>query len=842
MNLSNDFLIRIVGAQDGFRVPVLKAKIEDTNMLMTIKLSGEHQSFCDVSRCEKLSAHFLTRVIPLSCPHLMYLDLSYTKTDDFTTVFSSCSHLKVLNISGCSLLIPSLSGIQQLTYLEVVSLRSSNIDDISALKELQCLRSLDLGVMSIKKVGKYAFENKNRIEELLLDECQFINNSAMNDMLDGIGYLSSLKFINLTKSSLEEKDVKEILSSSFTFSSSVYYDSIYYETKTRRELFFRAIIENNVQDAYYYLSSGQNITTKIEKSDEKWLSDIWIERCYYSKTRIQTPFFIFNPLNHDELSPTSPFKFFPNGLHLALFFNSYECCQMLLANGASLEENVYISDVLYEKTEKVLYEHYSLASSSTDPNNQTTKKSTSAFLLTSSKSIEGLRSKKGERGGGSGGGSGGDDIDDGTENFLSKKIYTIKEYIQYLYQKNVHRFTENLILKKVANWKSICDRYKKRLLYLIDIYDPSTANSNVSKLRGNDSFDVMSAEDMNNRKTFAVNYDYNNSRSQSMMVNGQETKQQESSIPIGQITTLNNDSPSKNSNNNKPPRNVSFAANNSISIIENRTISHDEKDINSVNFDNFSPSQLPILQAINEHGITTATANDTSFIDTSNNTMNEDGDILTGSNRPKILAAKAKLFSWKQHGLVNKVIGTPRKYVIPKEENKEKEDEIDSWVLSSPSSTQEDRKKMLVKQLSTTLGAPSPPPKQPPKARRLTKLDKELAELADLTFKPAASSTSSSRSPSPVKNKKKSSSKFVKSDETTTEEDEKEEVEVLGKKSFWLEGKKRTIEEEVQKHEENEIYPSISHLPLLMKKKQFLQNLKYRLDKNINEAIMKSLK
>jgi hypothetical protein len=831
MNLSNDFLIRIVGAQDGFRVPVLKGKIEDTNMLMTIKLSGEQQSFCDVSRCEKLSAHFLTRVIPLSCPHLLYLDLSYTKTDDLTTVFSCCSHLKILNISGLSLLVPSLSGIQQLTYIEVVSLRSSNIDDISAIKELQCLRSLDIGVTNIKKVGRYTFENKNRLEELLLDECQITNNTAANDMLDGIGYLSCLKFINLTKCSLEEKEVKEIISSTFCFSSAVYY-----EGKTRTELFFRAIIENHVEDAYYYLSSGQDFTTKVEKYDEKWLSDIWIERCYYSKTRIQTPFFIFNPLNHDESSPNSPFKFFPNALHLGLFFNAYECCQMLLANGASIEESVYISDVLYEKTEKVLYEHYSLASSSTDPN-QTTKKSTSAFLLTSSKSMEGLRAKKstGEGGTGeSGGGVGGDD--DGTENFLSKKIYSIKEYIQYLYQKNVHRFTENLIIKKVANWKSICDRYKKRLLYLIDIYDSSTANVNVSKLRGNDSFDVMSAEDMNNRNTFAINYDYNNSRSQSVIVNGQEGKQLEPSIPIGQITTVHTDSPLKN-NLNKPPRNVSFAANNSISIIENRA-SHDEKDINSVNFDNFSPSQLPILQAINEHGVTSAATNVATFIDNNNSTMNEDGDILTGINRPKILAAKAKLFSWNQHGLVNKVIGTPRKYVIPKEEKKE-EEEIDRWVLSSP--TQEDRKKMLVKQLSTTLGAPSPPPKKPPKARRLTKLDKELAELADLTFKPA-SSASSSRSLSPVKNKKKSSMQLQKSDETTREEDEQEEVEVLGKKSFWLEGKKRTIEEEVQKREENEIYPSITHLPLLMKKKQFLQNLKYRLDKNINEAIMKSLK
>ena len=204
----------MVGAQDGFRIPVLKAKINDTNCLMTVKIEGDQQNYLDISRCMNLSARFITKTIALSFPLLIYLDLSYTNADDLTLFFTHCPHLKTLNCAGLELLEPHLNGIQKLGNLEVLSLRGSNIEDISAVEGLLCLRSLDCGMMKIRKVQN-ALTKKDRLEELLFDFTTFSNYECISDIMDEFTNLTSLRLLNVNGSELVEEMVfiKDIFAS-----------------------------------------------------------------------------------------------------------------------------------------------------------------------------------------------------------------------------------------------------------------------------------------------------------------------------------------------------------------------------------------------------------------------------------------------------------------------------------------------------------------------------------------------------------------------------------------------------------------------------------------------------
>lgn len=600
---------------------------------------------------------------------------------------------------------------------------------------------------------------------------------------------------------------------------------------------------NNVNEAYFYISCGQDINAKIEKNDEKWLTDLWIDKCYHQKTRLQTPFFIFHPIVEEIDDIFTVFDYFPNGLHLTLFFNAFESAQMLLANNIDQEEEVYISDVLYEKTERILYEQFSYGSHN-DGEGGGSGKRASAFLLTSSKSmknmmIEGLdssnyRSK--------------DDPDDQLHhslNFLNKKIYSIKDYIHYLYQKNVHRFTEDLINKKVSNWKSICDRYKKRLLYLIDCYDMKKQIVDAKALRGNDSFNIITLEEMDKRKSFAINFKQASTTPDSSMLfmmdvnsrpatSEQPQRKEDDGVAIGKISNLVHQfsadsrkgdviSAAPSPSPKKLTRGVSFANFASVSIIEQPTDPSDTSG--GVNLDNFDPNQIPILQMMKQHQEKLLQGEEMNFP----GGMEEEEESLSSKDRPNILPSKPKLFNWNQHGLVNKIIGEPKIYKTVDEEAAKKEAEdaaadalFNNWMMNTlPNTSDEEGKKSpksLTRQL-TNSAANAPLVKG---KKRLTKLDRELAEVESF-----------------------SEMMMKKNNKINNNEKEKQELPVeislLGKKTFWLESKKKTIEETVMKREESEIYPPIGHKTLFHQKKTFLTNLKLRLDQKVHDNILKTL-
>lgn len=221
MLLSSDFVMRMTGPVDGYRMPEDKSKTHDYQVDLVLKRIGKAQTFVDISRCPLLSSHLLNRELPKCCSNLLYLDLSYTHCNDLTGIFQYCPYLKALNVAGLTLLEEHLQGIELLSDLEVLSLRESNVTDISALVAVSLLRSLDLGKTTIKHILS-ALNDKERLEELLLDGC--ITELTL-DFLIAMSKMKRLKLVNLHEGSFAMKRAQ--LSRSLEF-------PIYFEPYARR--------------------------------------------------------------------------------------------------------------------------------------------------------------------------------------------------------------------------------------------------------------------------------------------------------------------------------------------------------------------------------------------------------------------------------------------------------------------------------------------------------------------------------------------------------------------------------------------------------------------------------
>lgn len=232
MRLSNDFLLRVMGAQEGGSLLVHdRSEMDDVNALKVFKRVGSQQTYIDASRCCNLSSQLLNRHLPMNCPVLLYLDLSYTKCDDLTYVFQYCQSLKTLNIAGLDFLVHNLKGIGGLYNLEVLSLRSSSTVDIRELTLLPVLRSVDLGYTKLQHIEK-AFENKNRLEEIVMDYCELKDVQIFLDMIPG---LEALKAMNIQGSNLMDSEI---------FINDLAVGPIYFEKTCRRYAFYTIFFSN----------------------------------------------------------------------------------------------------------------------------------------------------------------------------------------------------------------------------------------------------------------------------------------------------------------------------------------------------------------------------------------------------------------------------------------------------------------------------------------------------------------------------------------------------------------------------------------------------------------------
>jgi len=115
------------------------------------------------------------------------------------------------------------------------------------------------------------------------------------------------------------------------------------ESKTRREMFLEAIMNNDDKEVRYWLSCGQDVNMRIGI----WANDIllhnWRERCRAGK--IQAPFFLIDHPSEDLR---------PMPIDLAIFYCAKEAMRTLLLSGANTNHKVWFSDVTDDESKLVI--------------------------------------------------------------------------------------------------------------------------------------------------------------------------------------------------------------------------------------------------------------------------------------------------------------------------------------------------------------------------------------------------------------------------------------------------------------------------------------------------------
>jgi hypothetical protein len=165
MIISCDYSIRKFAESKNFTGALIdKYRARDGPCGNIAAIAGRQCAFCDVSRCYALTHSFFTNNIPL-LPNLKYLDVSWTSIDNVECI-KDCLVLRGLNLSGTTQIL-DYSGLSCLTTLHLLSLRASNVSNISFCTELYELRSLDIGYTAVNDLS--SLSTLTRLEELLLD-------------------------------------------------------------------------------------------------------------------------------------------------------------------------------------------------------------------------------------------------------------------------------------------------------------------------------------------------------------------------------------------------------------------------------------------------------------------------------------------------------------------------------------------------------------------------------------------------------------------------------------------------------------------------------------------------
>ncbi|RYH31449.1 hypothetical protein EON65_02590 [archaeon] len=392
MEVSHDFLLRIIGTSDGILLPTQKHLVTDYNVEVILKRIGSVQVFLDISRCPHLSAHIVSGFVPSHCTVLLYLDISYTNCSDLDIVFTKCRQLKTLNIAGLELIDSHLEGIEYLVDLQVLSIRSSNIQDIAAVGQLEMLRSLDLGCTRLCNVH-VALAMQHRLEELLLDGCTLLDNI---DITKRVPHLPELKLLNVVNSDFSAyRDLMPLK----------IHHRVYIETNTRRIQFFDAILRNDSKEMCNLLTYGQDMNMQATMQDAHFLTSAFIDRCTYPKYRLQTPFFL--------LTPTTPAHHMPAAIHIAIWFNSLECLQILIDLGAAKDFQVLLGEVRVVEG--------GILEEAPPPT-------------------------------------------DASVTFMQPQLCNAEHITNLAYDRKAHRLTEKMFDKNVKHWKHECQKIHKRLL------------------------------------------------------------------------------------------------------------------------------------------------------------------------------------------------------------------------------------------------------------------------------------------------------------------------------------------------------------------------------------------
>lgn len=117
---------------------------------------GSYQVFIDISRCSLITSLPCRSFI--MCTNLLYLDISYTKLNDISTICEFCTYLKGINISAIKMIEQNIyNKLSNLEYLQILQMRYSNVHELNFILYLQQLRSLDLGNTIIQCIELYIY-------------------------------------------------------------------------------------------------------------------------------------------------------------------------------------------------------------------------------------------------------------------------------------------------------------------------------------------------------------------------------------------------------------------------------------------------------------------------------------------------------------------------------------------------------------------------------------------------------------------------------------------------------------------------------------------------------------
>jgi hypothetical protein len=170
-----------------------------------------------------------------------------------------------------------------------------------------------------------------------------------------------------------------------------------------RQQFYHAIVKDDVKELYRLITLGQDINMRATLADEAFFIKIWIERCTYSRYKLQAPFLLCNASINEDRRPT--------GLHLAIVFNSLHCLQTLIDLSANKEALVYMSDVELSSDHLHLIE----------------RMSTEDEVVTRPREVDAT------------------------------------QLLDTVYERKIHRLTEDMIGKRVADWRRQCMKIHTRL-------------------------------------------------------------------------------------------------------------------------------------------------------------------------------------------------------------------------------------------------------------------------------------------------------------------------------------------------------------------------------------------
>lgn len=515
-----------------------------------------------------------------------------------------------------------------------------------------------------------------------------------------------------------------------------------------RKQFFEAVIRNDFQKVYQFITTGQDINMRANLEDEEYLTEIWRERCIFerSKVKLQTPFFVF--------SKEFPEEYFPSALHLALFFNSFESLSLLLQYNIDTSQSVYFSEVIFRSVETNPNKGYLIENSELDIH-RAKSIDFSGALSTRSFISENLLDIN--------------PADSFTASFQRSKLFNPQEFVKVIYTRNVHRLTDDMVKRKISNWKSICERYKKRLEYILSFFSSKKETGNQARL--------MTIHEMDLRGSFALDFQFE-VESESMSRNhskrnliDQENQEEE------EVLTLNlNELPLLTSykNTGSPP--------------------HLTKEVNGspTNKKSLRPSVSFALQnSQREDNFTNQDSNPSYDAITS--------EAITGNKgKDLVLPKKDLMISWKDNGMIQKISGPPTLLQVPKI----LPTIASNWMANTDrvnNSSLNQNLEPITKQLSTAQLL----------KQKMSKKSKSIR--GSLT----AESSQSPEGKSIISSLNK---RF-----------EMNEISLLGKKDFWLESYGITVRDREDKNTTNEMkvpgQSKFNSISLLEKKEHFLKAL-----------------